>query len=210
MHPRFLGDSYDIVKQSLLRWLGTVGPWSVHPMFAEAATAAEVEAFEHLLGASVVSRAVLGPETDRRAYFESARECEKHLFLDPDTGVALGKKPRRASPLYLFGDELVDIAHARPQLLTLVFDQSVARGNERQQLEAKLSAFAHRGLHGLAYVSHACFLLVGSDGDLMKKAAQVLEEESRLPAGRFIARAAAEQPDAADERQRAMRDAARR
>ena len=87
----------------------------------------------------------------------------------------------------------MDIARARPQLLTLAFDQSVARGKERQQLDAKLSAFAHRGLHGLAYVSHACFLLVGDDGDLMKKAADVLREESRLPAGRFLARAAAEQ-----------------
>jgi len=80
VHPRFLGDSYDIVKQSLLRWLGAVGPWSVHPMFAEAATASEVEAFERLLGASAISRAVLGPETDRRAYFESARQCERTSF----------------------------------------------------------------------------------------------------------------------------------
>jgi len=192
VHPRFLGDSYDIVKQSLLRWLGSIGPWSVHPMYAEAATPADVEAFEQLLGASAVSLAILGSDTDRRAYFESARKCEAHLFLDPDTGVSLGKKPRRQLPSYLFADELVEIAHGRPHLLTLVFDQSVARGNERQQLDAKLSVFAAHGLHGLAYVSHACFLLVGSDGSLMKRASQMLREGSRLPAGRFIARAAAE------------------
>ncbi|MGH9363918.1 MAG: hypothetical protein ACRD1B_01440 [Thermoanaerobaculia bacterium] len=180
------------MKQSLLRWLGAIGPWSVHPMYAEAITPKDVEAFEYLLGASVVSQAVLGPNTDRRAYFESARKCDAHLFLDPDTGVALGKKPRRRAPSYLFADELVEIAQGRPNLLTLVFDQSVARGSERQQLDAKLSALAARELHGLAYVSHACFLLVGIDRNLMKRATDMVREASRLPASRFIARAAAE------------------
>ena len=32
MNPRFLGDSYDIVKQSLLRWLAFDGVWATHPM----------------------------------------------------------------------------------------------------------------------------------------------------------------------------------
>ena len=161
-------------------------------MFAETTTPADVKALEYLLDASVVSKAVLGPETDRRAYFESARKCETHLFLDPDTGVALAKKLRRESPSYLFDDELLEIAHARPHLLTLAFDQSVARGNERQQLDAKLSAFADRGLHGLAYVSHACFLLVGTDAGLMNRATQTVRECSRLPAAPFITRGAAE------------------
>jgi hypothetical protein len=192
MHPRFLGDSYDIVKQSLLRWLGTIGPWSVDPMYAEQVTPSDVDAFEYLLGAPVVSRAILRPDTDRRAYFESARKCETHLFLDPDIGLALGKRPRREAPSYLFVDELVEIAQARPHLLALVFDQSVARGNERHQLQAKLSALTARGLHGLAYVSHACFLLIGTDGSVMKKAADIVREESRLPASRLIAHGAAE------------------
>jgi hypothetical protein len=161
-------------------------------MYAEAPTSSDVEAFEYLLGASVVSRAVLGRDTDRRVYFEPARTCDAHLFLDPDTGVALGKKPRRDSPSYLFADELVEIAQARPHLLSLVFDQSVARGSERQQLDAKLSALAARGLHGLAYVSHACFLLVASNGRLMDRAIELVRGESRLPATRFIARAAGE------------------
>jgi hypothetical protein len=192
VHPRFLGDSYDVVKQSLLGWLGAMGLWSVHPMYAEAPTPRDVEAFEYLLGVSVVSRAVLGPGTDRRAYFEPARKCEAHLFLDPDTGVALGKKPRRELPSYLFADELVEIAQARPHLLTLVFDQSVGRGSERKQLEAKLSVLAARGLNGLAYVSHACFLLVGTDSSGVRKATQLVRQKSRLPASRFIERAAAE------------------
>jgi len=35
MRMRYFGDSYDIVKQSLLRWLQSFGPWSVLPMFTE-------------------------------------------------------------------------------------------------------------------------------------------------------------------------------
>ncbi len=190
MHPKFLGDSYDIVKQSFLRWLSAVGPWSVHPMYAEAVTTNDVQGFEHLLGTTVISQAVLDPDADRHLYFESARKCETHLFLDPDTGVATGKKPKKNSISYLFADELVEIAQARPHLLTLVFDQSVGRGSERKHLDFKLSALATRGLCGLAYISHACFLLVGKDASLMKTASQIVRERSRLPDSRFIERTA--------------------
>lgn len=44
MHVRFLGDSFDIVKQSLLRWLAQCGPWSAHAMFTDEVTIAEAEA----------------------------------------------------------------------------------------------------------------------------------------------------------------------
>lgn len=188
MHPRFLGDSYDVVKQSLLRWLSALGPWSVHPMYAEPPTQGDVEAFEYLLGVVAVSRAVLSPDTDRRVYFEPARNCDAHLFIDPDTGLAMRKKPRSELSSYLFVDELVEIALARSNLLTLVFDQSVARGGERRQLDAKLSELAERGLHGLAYVSHACFLLVARDVGLMERASKLVRRESRLPGTRFIER----------------------
>jgi hypothetical protein len=159
-------------------------------MYAEAIATKDAQAFEHLLGTTVVSQAVLEANTDRQLYFEPARKCETHLFLDPDTGVAIGKKPKRKSASYLFADELLEIAQGRPHLLTLVFDQSVGRGSERKHLDSKLSALATRGLCGLAYVSHACFLLVGKDASLMKRATQMVREGSRLPDNRFIERAA--------------------
>jgi hypothetical protein len=55
-----LGDSYDIVKRSLLRWLG--GEWFVHPMLTAAPSkgdAAFISAYEGLVGASVISSTVL-------------------------------------------------------------------------------------------------------------------------------------------------------
>jgi hypothetical protein len=72
MHVRFLGDSFDIVKQSLLRWLAQCGSWSAHPMFTEEVTVDQAEAFSCLLGVPLISREVLSSESDRAAYFTAA------------------------------------------------------------------------------------------------------------------------------------------
>src|SRR5712671_2961007 len=88
MRIHYFGDSYDIVKQSLLRWLSTFGEWSVHPMFTEMVSRTDVAAFELLLNAKIVSTEVLTRETDRSAYFARATSCG-HLFLDPDTGLRM-------------------------------------------------------------------------------------------------------------------------
>ena len=186
MHPRFLGDSFDIVKQSLLRWLAACAPWSAHPMFTEPVTTEDVRAYSRLVGAKVISQEVLADRTDRVAYFAPARRCTTHLFLDPDTGLRMRKTSGQAASSYLFGEELLQIAETRPQLLTLVFDQSIARGRERQQLESKLSALAAHALYGIAYVSHACFFLVGKKGALIKRAFETLKKESGLPESRFL------------------------
>jgi hypothetical protein len=86
MRMRYFGDSHDIVKQSLLRWLRPFGEWSVHPMFTEPVSASDVSVFERFLGAKVISTDVLTNNTDRSAYFSGACSCG-NLFLDPDTGI---------------------------------------------------------------------------------------------------------------------------
>jgi hypothetical protein len=208
MHVRFLGDSFDIVKQSLLRWLAQCGPWSAHPMFTEEVTVDQADAFSHLLGVPLISREVLSRESDRAAYFAAARTCSTHLFLDPDTGLFLGRAGRRRKPRYLYADEIAAIA-ARPGALTLVFDQSFPHGGERACLEKKLSILAAEGLSGVAYVSHACFILVGQGCELVEGALQALLKQSHLPKERFVERRAAEQPDAVDERRIVRRSGAR-
>jgi hypothetical protein len=85
--------------------------------------------------------------------------------------------------------ELVDIAIARDRqnLLSLVFDQSFSRGQKRRlRLKGKLDALAKHGLHGIAYDSHACFILVGCDAKLVKRAHKVPLQKSRLPPKRFV------------------------
>jgi hypothetical protein len=68
----------------------------------------------------------------------------------------------------------------------LVFDQSLARGSERQQLQNKLKTFSDQGVHSVAYVSHACFVLMGIDNSLIESAFDMLQGESRLPHRRFL------------------------
>lgn len=186
MQLRFLGDSFDIVKKCLLGWLESCGPWSALPMFTEQVSPKQVQAFERLIGVPLISPEVLSADTDRAKYFACARDCRSHLFIDPDTGLRLKVKRGKDAPLYLFGPELVAIASARPERLTLVFDKSVARGREEEQLRAKLKTLSSEGIHGVAYVSHACFLLVGRNSALVDRATQALLEESKLPEERFV------------------------
>ena len=151
MKPRFLGDSCDIVKQSLLRWLASMGPWATHPMFTEPTTSEQADTFARLLGTPLLSREVLTHGVDRDAYMAPARECRKHIFLDPDTGIRLDPTRGKKAPQYVFGKELVAIARARPGALTLVFDQSLARGAERDQLNGKLARLATRPIASVIF-----------------------------------------------------------
>src|SRR2546427_9518951 len=136
MNLRYLGDSYDIVKYCLLRWLSVLGPWSAHPMFTETVNGSGAATFSALLGVPLLSTEVLAQGQDRNEYFTTAGSCASHLFLDPDTGVRLKSTRGKKAPAYLFLDELVQVARRRLSLLTLVFDQSVQRGAEKKGLLA--------------------------------------------------------------------------
>jgi hypothetical protein len=186
LRPRYLGDSYDIVKQSFLRWLRDCGAWAAHPMFTERVTPEEADVFSRLLGVPLLSSDVLEAETNREAYFASARSCQDHLFLDPDTGLRLKVDRTKNHPSYLFGPEVLSIVSERPTSLTLVFDQSLARGREREQLAEKMAFLGKRGVYSFAYVSHACFILMSTDQELVKKASGVIQDASALPAARFV------------------------
>lgn len=50
MNLKHFGDSYDIVKKSLLQWLSRFGPWAAHPMFTHHVTSATAAAFSDFLG----------------------------------------------------------------------------------------------------------------------------------------------------------------
>jgi hypothetical protein len=185
MHIKYFGDSYDVVKQSLIRWLAPFGHWSVHPMFTEAVTSAEAAAFADFLGARLLSNSVLTAKTERSTYFTCASSCD-NLFLDPDTGLQIKSVSASRVPEFLFASELVSLVQKRPGFLTMVFDQSHPRGSERVSLEQKLSHLSERGISAFAYSSHACFVITGQDSVLVNKARTHLIRESRLPESRFV------------------------
>lgn len=191
MNPRYLGDSYDIVKHCLLRWLSVLGPWAAHPMFTEPVNGHSAAMFSALLGVPLISTHVLAQAQDRDMYFASAQSCASHLFLDPDTGIRLKSTHGKRAPAYLFVDELLRIASRQQRLLTLVFDQCLQRGAERKGLATKLEALASSGVHGFAYRSHACFLVVAPNAEIVGLARNVLDREAHLPADRFVSRSAA-------------------
>lgn len=185
MKFKYFGDSYDIVKKSLIAWLGDFGGWHAHPMFTEPVTPDKAALFAHFLGAELVSAEELTPRTDRAAYFSSCRDVG-NLFLDPDTGVRL--EPRRGpkSVNYVFGPELVALSHARPESLLLAFDQSYSRGDQGPQIQEKLAFFASQDVYGFAYCSHAPFLVLGAKADLVARAHDKLVEVSGLPPSRLV------------------------
>ncbi len=190
MDLKHFGDSYDIVKKSLITWLLDLGPWSAHPMFTHQVNSgnakAKAERFKRFLGLRLLSRKRLHSKSDRISYFAIC-ETARHLFLDPTTGlktspVAAGKKLR-----YLLADELIRIAKARPKYLTLTFDQSVPFGAApKGVIRDKLRHLAREGLHSFAYVSHASFMILGCRKDLVNRAYKTILNKSGLPASRFV------------------------
>ena len=184
MHMGFFGDSYDIVKQSLMAWLQNFGEWSVHPMLTKEATEPQITAFQNFLGAPVICREVLTKNTNREQYLRCGEACG-NLFLDPDTGICLQPQSRK-SPNYLFGSELVRLSERRPLKLTLVFDQSFPRGKEPQFMREKLRNLWTQGFHAFAYLSHACFIVGAHHEPLVSRAFDAVVAKSRLPQNRFV------------------------
>lgn len=182
MHLKYFGDSYDIVKQVLLSWLKPFGKWSVDPMFDDPPADAVLLAFERFLGAEIIQSCVLRRDTDRSKYFAAIEGCE-NLFLDPTTGLRIGAGRK---PQYLYSDELLRLVECRAKWLTLVFDQSLARGKESAQMEGKIEHLRSQGVAAFAYCSHACFIVAGHDVHLVDRAYRQLLQDSRLPETRFV------------------------
>lgn len=185
MHIRFFGDSYDIVKQSLMRWLVCFGEWSVHPMFTEQVSSSDASAFGDFLGARLLSNAALTAQTDRSVYFSCASRCG-NLFLDPSTGLRIKQVRGARAPEFLFASELISLVEKRPGHLTLVFDQSLPRGSARASLAEKLQHLSAHGVSAFAYESHACFIMAGRDPALVTRARAHIIAESRLPTSRLV------------------------
>ena len=188
MHPDKFGDSYDIVKRSLLKWLSACGTWAAHPMFTSSVCTSFAEEFSSFLEARLVTTSPIPKQPERESYFESAIEwCSTdHLFFDPDTGVSLSQNYGRE---HLALGELVKIANGRCGKLVLVFDQSFSRSSvddRMRRTKEKLACLEKYGVYGLVYCSHANFILASSDETALSDAETILREASRLPSKRFI------------------------
>jgi hypothetical protein len=123
----WLGDALDFWKGAMLRVLHESAPpvpgVLVVPMFTDSGwSAAEIETYARILdvpAASLLSTAQLTKAT-RTGYFNSCAGRQEDLFLDPDTGVSLGKAgtshvtPDEIHAL-LTADNVVAVYQHRPQ-----------------------------------------------------------------------------------------------
>ncbi len=185
MKFQYFGDSYDIVKKSMIAWLGEFGDWAAHPMYTEPVEPKHAALFSRFLNARLVSTETLTPKTNRTAYFAPYYSAG-NLFFDPNTGVRLESRRGVKSVNYVFGQELIVFSRARPASLTLVFDQSYSQGDYKPQVREKLEYLAAHGVNGFAYCSHASFLLFGGNARLVKLARCKLLDTSGLPSWRLL------------------------
>ena len=187
MRMGYFGDSYDIVKKSLLDCLRSFGNWGVHPMFTEKVSEADAKSFSTYLQVRLISSKILGLDTNRVEYFKSI-DGNENIFLDPNTGLKFNPNRKISKPDYIYFDELETIVKRQQSLLTMVFDQSLARGNERAHLTTKFKNLLAdgKGIEGFAYISHASFLFFSLDKNLLKSAHLEIMRQSKLPVSRFL------------------------
>lgn len=185
MRECYLGDSYDLVKRTLLRWLQPLGDWGIHPMFTEAASDAFISSYTALMGIPLVSTEVLTRSSNRAAYFAPCSRST-HCFLDPNTGLKIQAGRGPVSTNHLFGSDLETIVGSRLGI-AVVFDQSLSFArNADDQLQEKLAYLGGLGLFGFAYRSHACFLFISRDRQLLGRARELLTSNGRLPSARLV------------------------
>ena len=191
MRPEMFGDSYDFVKKEIIRCLAPPGEWAAHPMyFHPKPVEGFVDRHADFLGITVSE----GDIYDRCSVSTVGAASPEHLLLDPDTGLWMRQRrpPSGDWDEYVRVQELADIAGdpRRERKLTLVFDQSCSRAKDakrkllaQQKLKDILNA---HDLHGVAYTSHAVFIWVSRDKDLITRATQRLQRLSLLPSCRFV------------------------
>ena len=194
MNYEKFGDSYDFVKRGILQLLKGRGGWSVHPMFTDPDPARYAAEYRRLIGVpTVTDQSFVQSGRNRNAWLASARTCRSHLFIDPCTGLPFDKEglpshENRLDPAFLKASELAQIARERPDELTLVFDQSFHRKKElpiTDQIEQKLDWLEGQRIHGLAYHSHANFVIASMNRDVLLAARHLLEGFN-FPEGRLI------------------------
>ena len=196
MHPSKFGDTYDMAKMCMLRWLAPDEEWFIHPMYFPPGNQVRDDAFPGRYADFLELQLVRGNIAQRQDLVNAVANDPGHLFLDPDTGL----RPDNGIQLdraewrkFVSEDELIEIACStdREQKLVLVYDQSIDRRYRqvcvpRQQIRMKLRRLHDAGVHAVAYVSHIAFIWASSDPGVVNAATRRLLCASGLPIFRFV------------------------
>ena len=166
MNPRYLGDSFDIVKRFFCETIKGLGyEVFIDPMFT-GKWGEEVSTFYRFLSIRHVRELSSGKQPSA-------------LFLDPDTGVN-----ERGSRRHVSFDRLA--SELETHALVFAFDQAFSRQVDlRKVIRTKLEAMSARGCYGLYYDSHARFLFVTKEASGIVVLSQRLHNLG-IPASRLV------------------------
>jgi hypothetical protein len=148
MLPKYLGDSFDIVKRFWADHLAGIAPVFAHPNFVPVEIRPEYE--------KMVGMPVTDSFPERFA-----------VFLDPHTGIPLPTSASRgATASHVSLSFIVDeFDRLRPAYM-ICFDQSYDRRSglsKAQQRDSKRAALRRNQIASFYYVSHAPFLFMARD-----------------------------------------------
>jgi len=167
MNPRFLGDSYDIVKRYFCEAMRLLG----YQVYADLMPTGDWHGQEDVFFRFLNARSRTEPTKQPAA-----------LFLDPDKGVSRGKETLSHTSPQRIASECMKYE------LVFAFDQSFSRSSPaRPQMDAKLSALVELGCFGMYYDSHARFLFASRDSGRIVQLSELLVEQG-LPAQRLTYR----------------------
>jgi hypothetical protein len=152
----YLGDSYDIIKRFWSESLKAVAPLRAHPRFVPAGIRARYTA--------MTSIQVLDADNPPGYPFG--------LMLDPDTGVRLPADiSTGVTSSHIPLQFIVCVNERMRPTYMICFDQSYHRRHElsrAEQLEVKRAFLQRQGLSSFYYNSHAPFLFMSGEVEILK------------------------------------------
>ena len=194
MHPKYFGESHDMAKRDIMKWLAPNKRWEAHPMwFNERPNPPDDRAFLNNYAAALDVVIIDGESPNPNELLEAAITCRKNLLLDPDTGLW---QPRngRMSRKHVRIDHFIQIMNSpeRQGNLTLIYDQSYLRNGVDiwEQTRMKLRVLCEGQVHAVAYMAHAGsrvrFIWASTNCEIITEATQRMQIESGYPCCRFI------------------------
>ena len=194
MHPKFFGESHDIAKRRIMRWLAPHERWAAHPMWFEQRPGSPRDrAFLKEYATALDVDIVKDESRDREAFLAAAKACCRHLLLDPDTGMSLSTS-RRNSRKHVRVDQFIQIVKSpsRPDKLTLIYDQSYLRNGVDiwEQTRAKLRCLDDAEVYAVAYMAHegsrVRFIWASTDREAIAGATRRIRSKPGFPRWRCM------------------------
>jgi len=193
MKREYLGDCSDFYKRWFLAESFPGTQLGAIPMLTDEWDDNDADLYSRLLGVEVIQRETLPnrcPQDPVRVeYFQVAlNDLSRDIFLDPDTGLRIGDPPRRRRfDEYLFASELSEILCPREsRRVAIIYDQSIARGNEVGYMQQKVSDLYELGLFALAYCAQVAMVAVSRCDERIHQLHQAVTQLAYLPGDRVV------------------------